>query len=207
MPIVVSNKHFNTEMSLWEITESVEELSFLLASNFDQEKVSSIKFEEKKQQYLAAQLLLLKTCGTCLIEYDQNGKPFLINRSEHISLSHSKNLVGLVFDKTQSTGIDVQYKTSKILKIMDRFVNKDELEFINKDYSNLLDYLHYIWCCKEAIFKVYGTQLAFKDQIFIQSFNPAKDKNVFAIVKKDNQMIQHKLSIDQLENAYFAYVL
>jgi 4'-phosphopantetheinyl transferase len=204
MPVIFKDHDFNSEIAIWEITEPASNLLMIL--DCEDSSLLKFKFEEKKLQWLAAQILLKKICGSNLVYYDENGKPHLSGRSEYISLTNSKNLVGLAYSKTQNTGIDIQYHSPKIIRIVNRFINIDELSYIEKDLSNQMAYLHFIWCCKEAVFKVYGTRLAFKDQISILPFESEQNSEVTALVRRNHKIIRHKLKIGKIGDSYFAYI-
>jgi 4'-phosphopantetheinyl transferase len=207
MPVLLESSNDRSKVSIWKITESVDELMEQLNHTVEGNKLIAFKFEEKKLQWLTAQVLLLKMCGTNNLTYNQYGKPFLTNGKGFISLTHSKNLVGLVYNLHNSTGIDIQYHADKIINIKSKFVNNKELEYIKDGLpTSELAYLHYLWCCKEAIFKVYGTNLPFKEQIFICPFSVDCDNVVTAIVERGDKIFEHKLAIGKLSNAYYAYI-
>jgi phosphopantetheinyl transferase len=67
-----------------------------------------------------------KTIGKLEIDYNANGKPFLVNSKEYISISHSRNFIGILkapFD----VGLDIEEINERITKIKNRFLNEDEL--------------------------------------------------------------------------------
>ncbi len=91
--------------------------------------------------------------GAEALAYHSTGKPYLKNRKEHISLSHSHEKLALVVNDTESTGIDIELIRDKILLVRHKFLSEEELSQLNeKDVEKNLVY----WAAKETLYKIQG---------------------------------------------------
>jgi phosphopantetheinyl transferase len=92
---------------------------------------------------------------------DPNGKPLPVDHW-HLSLSHSGSW--LVLSKGSCNhGIDIQRKSAKIDRVAGKFMHPDEWSFAETQPLFASDYRWLLWCTKEALFKIYGTQVTFKE--------------------------------------------
>jgi 4'-phosphopantetheinyl transferase len=100
------------------------------------------------------QFLLSKLLGTVdfKLAYSNTNKPFLVDRKEHLSISHSHDLLAIIIHQKQATGIDVELIRDKVLKIRHKFLNPVELEIAGDDVDKHIAF----WSAKEALYKVYG---------------------------------------------------
>lgn len=113
------------------------------------------KFTDKRTlEKEGTQFLLSKLLGTHNIEltYSDTKKPFLVGRKEHISISHSHELLAIIIHQKQATGIDVELIRDKVLKIRHKFLNPTELEIAGDNIDKHIAF----WSAKEALYKVYG---------------------------------------------------
>jgi 4'-phosphopantetheinyl transferase len=83
------------------------------------------------------------------ISYLKNGRPYLIDSTKYISISHTKDIICLLISDTQKIGIDIQYQSKKITNVAKRVFNDRELTWAN----NELDKLTQLWCIKETVYK------------------------------------------------------
>jgi phosphopantetheinyl transferase len=97
------------------------------------------------------------------ISFSENGKP-LLKDHRSISISNDEKYCG-VYVSNYPCGLDIQTATPKVLRIKNKFCNEQELAWATseEDFTT-------IWCIKEAIFKVYGTQVPFADSITTYAF-------------------------------------
>src|SRR6185369_17184734 len=87
----------------------------------------------------------------------------------HISVSHTKNFVGLIISEKYPVAIDVELIHPRIEKIVHRFVNDDELKFLPSNHK--LEYYFIIWSAKECLYKMHGRgELLFKEHLHVQPF-------------------------------------
>lgn len=144
-----------TRLFLWQVDENPDDPKYAkIAKTF---RGKSLK---RRKEELGGALLIEHLGIKNDIRYLENGKPVVDDG--HISISHSENLVGLVFS-THPVGLDIQSPTPKLFNIKDKFCNERELAL----FGESLEKLTLIWSAKEAIFKVYGENLAFAEEIDI----------------------------------------
>lgn len=150
--IDTQNQTENTHYAIWTLTESLEELLQLAGAQYTKE-INGIKREEGKKERLAARLLINHLCKeTKTVAYEPTGQPYLIDRSFHISISHTKGYVAVAIHPTKTVGIDIEHRSKRVMKIQERFMLKEELTHA-KTSSNELAHTLLCWCAKEAAYK------------------------------------------------------
>jgi 4'-phosphopantetheinyl transferase len=168
MPVIFNQYQNTFRLALWSLNEPLsffEEKTQLSAA--DKIKYSKIKNETRKKEWLAVRLLLHDTLGFWpQITYTETGKPLLQNHSRHLSISHSKSMVGILLCTSTHSGIDIEPLNRSIDKVAFRFLSEQEQQYID---SHPMKYSRIIyWCAKEAIFKaVNESNILFSKQIFI----------------------------------------
>ncbi|MBK9638183.1 MAG: 4'-phosphopantetheinyl transferase superfamily protein [Bacteroidetes bacterium] len=99
--------------------------------------------------------------------YNDEGKPFPQEIPGHISISHSKNYVGLLYHPLISCGLDLEEVDERVLRIGPRFINDQEYNWIDKD--NLMRDSGLIWSVKECLFKnIGGGGILFKEHLKVE---------------------------------------
>jgi 4'-phosphopantetheinyl transferase len=191
MPIINKIESEKITILVWEITETLEEIIALgegiITSNYTSEK--------RKKEHLASRLLVNEICPTKTIIYNEFGAPEL-NNGKHISISHSKELVAVIFSD-KKTGLDIEQISEKSLRIASKFVSEKNLIMLNKEKATL------IWCIKEAIYKWYQKgEVDFIKDIIIPEFFAKKHGKVTAYFRGK------KLNLNYLKinNHYLVYV-
>lgn len=162
----------NPLRGIWKITESSAELISLFAENeYNLSDLESLKKEKRKQEWLAARLLLKELLGYLpLIIYNEAGAPRLPYEKYSISISHTEGYVAVLLQEKPFVGIDIERRTDRICKIANRFMSDKELAAIDSDH--LSDHLLIYWCAKEALFKLVGrTGVDFRSHLFIEPFS------------------------------------
>ncbi len=170
MPLLDIIEKSQCRIGLWDISESPEELLQLVLLTEEEKKVfDNFKGAKRRSQWLAVRALLPQIAGAdfCFVTYDALGKPFL-NQHQLISISHSENMVAIQLSQSEMCGIDVQKVSGKMSRLAFKFINDQEFSFIPQEQS--LQYYNLIWTMKEAIFKHFGSNLEFREQIMIDKF-------------------------------------
>ena len=128
----------NSIVIIWKINESLSVLQ-----NMTKEK-SKIKNIIKQKEFYASRILIKNLCKSFNIRYDgtiknDSGKPYLKNRTENISISHSFPYVTGILNKEKKCGIDIEKIQKKILKINHKFLSESELNKIkNNNQKNTI---------------------------------------------------------------------
>lgn len=169
MPLLLNQYQNTFRLALWSLTEP---LQFFEAKSqlsvADQRYYAKITSEFRKREWLAVRILLKEVLGFWPnITYTETGKPLLQNHTRHLSISHSKQMVGILLCTNPYAGIDIEHTDRSIEKVASRFLSDKELNDIqnlDSQYSRIL-----YWCAKEAIFKaVNESNISFSKQIAIE---------------------------------------
>jgi hypothetical protein len=124
--------------------------------------------QRKEVEKESINLLINESMGADFtLEYDVFGKPWPVNKSGFISLSHSANWVAFCFHPNQPMGIDVETTRHQLAKIAPRILNQSELSILEKS-ENKQRALQVFWGGKEALYKAYGKKnLEFSTQLVL----------------------------------------
>lgn len=158
-------------MGLWEIHEGFDTI-FELASIDDDEKKTLFGFKNRARQieWLSVRALLNDLVQkNCKIIYNDERKPFLMDNSYNISISHSNKLTSILLSKNKKVGVDLEFMSHRINKIAHKFINEGEYITSNKAFERLHLYIH--WCAKEALYKICDKKnINFKENLTIKPF-------------------------------------
>jgi len=142
--LIVAEINESTELLFSEIKNDLSKTEF--------EFYITIKNERRKTEWLGVRLLLKKLLGHYSeIKYNTTGNPY-IEHDLNISITHSKNILGIILSKNKDIGMDVEILSDKILRTAHKFITEEELELFSKKDKIKKIYLN--WCCKETLFKI-----------------------------------------------------
>ena len=200
---VIVREHFNddVEFGVWEITEDYDTLRSML--NLDEKDiltVESFRNHKRKLEWLSVRTLLKHMLGKdSKIVYGPERKPYLHNNSFNISISHSKNLTSILMSKKKRVGLDLEFMSTKILRIADKFLRPEELEHINKNQELYHLYLH--WCAKEALYKICDkVDINFVTNLTIEPFTPKENGLIVGAVNNSYMNEKFTLNYFMLKN-------
>lgn len=191
MPLEVFETGVKRAWALWRISETEEDLSGLL--NHREEVPSNISNPHKRLEWIAGRLLTQTLLENFDLDYhgivkDEFGKPYAQDHDIHLSLSHSYPFVGVVVDRKNLVGIDLEQPKEKLLRIAPRVLSQGELEDAGED---ILKHCIY-WCAKEALIKIYGKKdLTLQKNLLIDPFSRELEGNIIGriIVNEEERMI------------------
>ena len=160
-------------LGIWEINETYENLRSRL--NLESEEVKTLegfRNHDRKLEWLSVRVLINELTGEpSRIIYNADRKPFLLNNSHNISISHSHQLTSILISRFMRVGIDLEFMSHKISRIADRFIN--ESEKITEDPDLVRYHLYIHWCAKEALYKICDKRdINFKKNLSIEPFEP-----------------------------------
>ena len=119
-----------------------------------------------------------------------------IKDGNHISISHSKNLVGIASSK-QKIGLDIEQISDKPLRLSSKFISTKAHQNLTQEKATL------IWCCKEAIFKWHQKgNVDFKKDIKIDEFDTKEKGEVICNFKEEKIIVKYR----KINNHYLVYV-
>lgn len=156
-----------------KIIESQEEEALDFLSFREKLSFANISHPEKRKEWATARMAIRDALEVLRVPYpgffkDNHGKSQVMNGNGFVSLSHTIGLAGAIFHRDTPVGIDMDFIREKILKIGSRFLDKSEIEFLEKDP------LHYTmaWSAKESIFKCQGKRgVSFRENILLEPFS------------------------------------
>lgn len=166
----------STLLGIWKIEETREELLSKLDHPEWVQNIYSVKAESRVLEILAARVLFKELLGEEKeVYYNSSGKPFLVDESYHISVSHTRGYVGVVVNSDHFVGLDLEQISSKILKVRSRLISVNEYIDENNEMIHLL--LH--WSSKEAIIKFLDMEaIDVRKHLFVEKFIP-QEKGYF----------------------------
>lgn len=162
--------------AIWRVEEDAENMiSMLQLDDRERAVLATLNKGKRTLHWLATRVLLrymLDTPGFIDCPSDENGKPYLANFPQKISLTHSFDYVGVILSDHREVGIDLELVSPKILRIAHKFMKDEELEFIEDlDEESKINHLYACWCAKEAVYKLQGNRgVSFKDNMTIHPF-------------------------------------
>lgn len=201
MPLLFKRSGSNFELAVWGITEeeSCFESHLTAPENIPNPKV--------RLQWYATRHLVNELIGApCTVLKDAYGKPYLQNRTEHISLSHTVNYAAVIVSKEAETGIDIETVHPRVERIAHKFLRADELEAIAPEERT--DKLMLLWSAKEALYKLHGRkQLDFTTQLLITPFAMQTAGQLQATVIADNLQQSVTVYYEFFDGQVVAYVI
>lgn len=182
----IAEHHFpgDTVLRLWQVTETIGDLMETKQWAVQPEAYSSIKLDKRKREWLGLQWLLHTNAEPLEIKYADTGKPVL--DQDYISLSHAEDFVALV-TSPYPVGIDIQSPTPQLERIKGKFCRGDELEAA-EFAPNKLAFLTRVWSAKEALFKIYGSDVDFREEM---AFSCEEQDHIFLL--KEGSATRHDL--------------
>ncbi len=175
-------EHGKARGIVWEMVGSWEEM----LQKFEQpdlyiEELGKLASEHRKREFLGVRLALKALLGKELVViYNEDGKPFLSDKSFHISISHSKNWIAVLVHPSLEIGIDIECPSPKIEKVYTRFLSELEQQeiYIENDPRKL----HLAWSVKEALYKIIGKEAVdFSKQLRILPFKLKNEGEMSAL--------------------------
>lgn len=194
--------------AIWRIEESAEDLIGRLQLD-DREKAVLNRLNKGKRtlHWLATRVLLrtmLDTPGYINCPSDENGKPYLANFPQRISLTHSFDYAAVMMSDRGEVGIDLELVKPKILRIADKFMKAEELEVVGKDH---IEKLYACWCAKEAVYKLQGNKgVSFKDNMTIRAFDFQDQGVLFLELEAPDRKELFKVYYEKFQEYMLGYV-
>lgn len=166
----------DTRFAIWRIEEEAEDLlSRLQLDDRERSVLRSLNKGKRTLHWLGTRVLLrymLNTPGYIDCPSDENGKPYLANFPQKISLTHSFDYVAVMLSERGEVGIDLELVKPKITRIAHKFMKPEELDFMKGlSEEKRIDHLYACWCAKEAVYKLQGNRgISFKNHMNIHPF-------------------------------------
>jgi len=199
----------NTSFALWKIEERAEELvAQLQLREHERGYLDTLINGKRNLHWLSTRALLrsmLNTSSYIDCQIDEHGKPYLVNFPHFISLSHSFDYAAVMISKTRPVGIDIELIKNKIERIAHKFMNEDELSFM--DSGHRTEHLYISWCAKEAIYKLQGKKnVSFLDNIRLNAFDYKPQGSFKASLELENSRKDFEVHFEKMEGYMIGYV-
>lgn len=165
MPLLRKWEYNGAVCGIWKVTETTDELRSLLTDKSFTPEYFSYKSSSRQLEFLAVRALVRELTGTeCRILHFESGKPYMEGSKCKISISHTKGFVAVAIHPDQETGIDIEYRSDRVKKVVTRFISDREMSLIDNKLSFVTDeyerecaavnmYLLF-WSAKETMFKM-----------------------------------------------------
>lgn len=170
-----------------------------------QEQISKLKSETRIIEWLNTRVLLYEMLGKeKIISNHPSGRPFLIDKSYKISISHTRGYVAILLSQSSPVGIDIETISERVLKVAEKFIS--ESEYISPTKSVIHQLLH--WSAKETIFKLLKVgEVDFKEHLHILPFEPEKTGVFNAKEYKTNMQKEYKIHYEVLDDAVLTWAI
>ncbi|MDP3452581.1 MAG: 4'-phosphopantetheinyl transferase superfamily protein [Bacteroidales bacterium] len=196
-------------ISLWDITESEEELMKLCSVPKEElDELRLIKNSARRRERLAVRALLnVLFDGKVYLGHHDNGRPFLQNSLTEISISHTSRFVSILTHPEESVGIDIESLERSFSAVEKKALSNQEREALSERQRNT--HLAIYWSAKEALFKRMSlTDVDFANQMFIKRFTPKESGDLYALfTDKEGEQQEFELSYEILENHVMAWIV
>jgi 4'-phosphopantetheinyl transferase len=206
MPLYKSIFHdSNTEILVWKITETLEQLlSEVKLNESSNARLSGMKSVAHQKGFLSVRKLLQERGYTDFdLYYDQFGKPHL-NDGRHISISHSHDFSAIILSD-ENCGIDLEMQREKIMTIAHKFAAEESKFLQAQNQNDYIRQLTIIWGAKEAVFKIRNeVGISFKDHIHLSPFK-IENKVATAVLKFASLDVNYAIFFEEVENFTLVY--
>lgn len=197
----------NTEIFVWKITETEEELQHQAPmQDKHQARYQGMLSVQHRKGFLSVRQLLKKAGYSDFdLNYDEHGKPHLSD-GKSISITHSFEFSAIIVS-TKNVGIDIEKQREKIIRIADKFIGS-EYDYLSTD-GDYIQKLSVIWGAKESMYKMCNSRsLSFKNNMHVAPFtlNQNHGKAKVGCVELDFEK-QFKFFFESFENFTLVYTL
>ena len=167
---------------LWRITEDYDTLfRDVILMEQDIVRLNGFKNHQRKRESLSVRALLASlTYPGARIVYDSKRKPFLLDGSYNISISHSNDYTAILLSSQRRIGIDLEYMCHDISKVSRHILSRGEYITSDSGLSSVHMYIH--WCAKEALYKICDKKdIIFNQNLTILPFEPEQKGTIQGI--------------------------
>lgn len=117
------------------------------------EAVPGLNFRQRERRAVEGLLRAMLPDHDVILSHNADGKPVL-NTGHSVSISHTRGYAAVMLSPTRLVGIDIEYMSDRVERIVERFLRPDELSMLNRQFSTI-NYLK-SWCAKEAAYKYFS---------------------------------------------------
>lgn len=197
MSLFIQHKDAFCFWGIWKMEETYSELCRLLSgSRLPEEAERRFTALHRRQEWLSVRVLLNSLLGEEKeIGYLSSGKPYLVDGSFHVSISHTKGYVAVILGNTP-VGIDIEQYGLRVHKVAHKYMRRDEgvTPYRGDDTWGLL--LH--WSAKEVMFKCMdAAEVDFREHLYVEPF----------VVEEQGTFRAHEYRTDRQRDFLIHYLL
>lgn len=197
-------------IAIWEITESEDDLRTLCSPipNDELEELEILRSEARRKEKLAVRALLNELYPEKVyLGHHDNGKPYIQNCADEISISHTNRFVAIITHDEEDVGIDIECVNRDFSAVEKKALSEEELDDLTDKNHNLQ--LAIYWCAKEAIYKrMSQRRVDFAEQIELEKFTPRRDGELEAVfIHKDGEEEEFELEYEMVEDHVMVWLV
>lgn len=200
----------DTRFAIWKIEETAEELLSKLQLDEEEKcRLQQMSKGKRSLHWLATRVLLrylLQTDQYIHCPSDANGKPYLPDYPYQISLTHSFDFAGVMLSTKGACGIDLELIKEKVVRIREKFLKPEELQFIRKEDE--VAQMYACWCAKEAVYKLQGNRgVSFLNDMTIHPFVYRPQGVMTVDLFKAQQKFSFQVYYEKFQDYMLGYVV
>ena len=197
-------------IAIWEITESEDDLRTLCSPipNDELEELEILRSEARRKEKLAVRALLNELYPEKVyLGHHDNGKPYIQNCADEISISHTNRFVAIITHDEEDVGIDIECVNRDFSAVEKKALSEEEIDDLSDKNHNLQ--LAIYWCAKEAIYKRMSQgRVDFAEQIELEKFTPRRDGELDAVfIHKDGEEEEFELEYEMIEDHVMVWLV
>ena len=197
-------------IAIWEITESEDDLRTLCSPipNDELEELEILRSEARRKEKLAVRALLNELYPEKVyLGHHDNGKPYIQNCADEISISHTNRFVAIITHDEEDVGIDIECVNRDFSAVEKKALSEEEIDDLSDKNHNLQ--LAIYWCAKEAIYKrMSQRRVDFAEQIELEKFTPRRDGELEAVfIHKDGEEEEFELEYEMIEDQVMVWLV
>jgi phosphopantetheine--protein transferase-like protein len=204
MPYIGINESTHPLIGIWKIEE--DEKFFEDKIDFQPKATNPSK---RIQQYSSRLILEKLSPGFPLnqIIVDNGGKPKLRNSTVQFNVSHTNEFAAAIVCIEKHVGIDIEKIDKRVCKVMNKFLNTNELEAVSLlDENEKVSMLTLYWSIKETVYKWWGRgSVDFADHIRIQSTHLSNEGTMEVMFIRDTTTLL-KVSCKEIKGHWLTYL-
>lgn len=197
-------------IAIWEITESEDDLRTLCSPipNDELEELEILRSEARRKEKLAVRALLNELYPEKVyLGHHDNGKPYIQNCADEISISHTNRFAAIITHDEEDVGIDIECVNRDFSAVEKKALSEEEIDDLSDKNHNLQ--LAIYWCAKEAIYKrMSQRRVDFAEQIELEKFTPRRDGELEAVfIHKDGEEEEFELEYEMVEDHVMVWLV
>lgn len=183
----VENTGEEPAIFLWQHSYTESHLKIFLSHNNLFESDNDIPDMSVKRRIEKLSLRLMAFCllgNKAKIVHSASGRPYLLHSETEISISHSHGVYALSLSHLRH-GIDVEQKSEKALRLVEKFLQPSETAWVNNptEHTEKADRATLMWSAKEAVYKCADAEgLRLKEDICLSPTS----SHAFTVLTKPN---------------------